>query len=584
MKYKKYKDALPQDTVDCIKKIYKEINLDMQVTVERRIEGIFSATVVDVKNDWKTCGKGTDEAYCLASAYGESVEHLCSHMAYDRKALSKEAKEYLDFERYPDEKFIDIDDIPDMAPEVYSDMRDAFNRLGEITCERKRILEAWKKYLKAEKTTFAPYYSVRKRKVVYLPEKIIGSLCGSNGGGAGNTPAEAIGHGLDEITERYVKYMIYKKRLTPPSVAMEYIASNYIELYRLIKKIEEKFKVKIIVKDASMGKGYTVVSVLMINTRTQQYMVNFGAHPRFEIALERCLTEMFQFYKGNDSDYKHKSMVRWHTWDEKVIDSARNWVSLLRDDTGIVPGSFFAGKPSWEFEPWKSWENYSNSIGVKEQINILLSNTDQDIFIRNISFLGFPVYRIYIPGISTSFLPMDNIMVNITEECMAILNTLRESRDITIEQKELLKSFLDSDYSMGYLIFREVNENLIDSFCVSLIYDSGDRTRAIRLLEQIDNNFCRCALKDMELCNQGVCEARRNELLGLFFGENEMQYAMCWREASVFEALMKWNNSMKKGQVKGKSEKSDVNTLHKKIKEKMIETICNQQDIDKIIW
>lgn len=165
MKYKKYKDALPQDTVDCIKKIYKEINLDMQVTVERRIEGIFSATVVDVKNDWKTCGKGTDEAYCLASAYGESVEHLCSHMAYDRKALSKEAKEYLDFERYPDEKFIDIDDIPDMAPEVYSDMRDAFNRLGEITCERKRILEAWKKYLKAEKTTFAPYYSVRKRKL-----------------------------------------------------------------------------------------------------------------------------------------------------------------------------------------------------------------------------------------------------------------------------------------------------------------------------------------------------------------------------------------------------------------------------------
>ena len=122
------------------------------------------------------------------------------------------------------------------------------------------------------------------------------SLCGSNGGGAGNTPAEAIGHGLDEICERYAKQQIYTKRLTPPTISAEYIEDNYRFLHTIIQEVQEKYGYKVIVKDASLDKNLPVVAVLIIDQLNHKYLVNFGSHPSFAVALERCFTELFQVF------------------------------------------------------------------------------------------------------------------------------------------------------------------------------------------------------------------------------------------------------------------------------------------------
>lgn len=589
MNYDKCKDALPRDTVARIRAIYRELQLDIRHRAEKRIDGIYSATAIDVNNGWSTSGKGTDEAYCLASAYGESMEHLCSYMAYDKGALPKEADVYLGFIRYPDEEQIDIGRIPEYAPVVWKDMLDAYNRVGMTADDEKQVVDFWKRYLGSDKTSFAPYYSVRGRCVVNLPEEIISKLCGSNGGGAGNSAQEAIGHGLDEILERYVKHEIYTKRMTPPEISRAYIRGNYRGLFDLIERIESRYGMRIVVKDASMGVGYTVVSVLMVDQKRQQYMVNFGAHPKFEIALERCLTEMFQFYNGNHCEYAHKAMTPWRCEEEGKVEGVRNWISLLRDDTGVVPDSYFAGTPSWSFASWKTYEDYSNHTGMNEQIQGILRNTDKDIYIRNVSFLGFPVYRVYIPELSTSFLPLDERMIECANACSAISKVIRESRgaDLSAEQAAIFKGFAqDHEYSFGHFIFRNTHEDIIDAFCIALMFDSGSREKAYALLRQKENAFCRCAVKDDELREKGVDEKTRNEMLVLFFGNEEAEFAACWRSEHVFEALMAWNEKMRRSRapMQNRITAGDTCELHKRVKEKMKGNIPDPHSTQALLW
>ena len=103
MGYSKYKDSAPEKTIDRIKKLYKErLGLELELSVKKRIEGIYSATLTDKKAMWNTCGKGTTELFCTASAYGESVEHLCNYFAYEIANLSQESNEAFGFEKYPD--------------------------------------------------------------------------------------------------------------------------------------------------------------------------------------------------------------------------------------------------------------------------------------------------------------------------------------------------------------------------------------------------------------------------------------------------------------------------------------------------
>jgi ribosomal protein S12 methylthiotransferase accessory factor len=50
----------------------------------------------------------------------------------------------------------------------------------------------------------------------------------------------------------------------------------------------------VLVKDASLGGQYPVMCVTLMNPRTGGVFASFGAHPSFEVALERSLTELLQ--------------------------------------------------------------------------------------------------------------------------------------------------------------------------------------------------------------------------------------------------------------------------------------------------
>lgn len=48
------------------------------------------------------------------------------------------------------------------------------------------------------------------------------------------------------------------------------------------------------IKDASLGGQFPVMCVTLMNPRTGGVFASFGAHPSFEVALERSLTELLQ--------------------------------------------------------------------------------------------------------------------------------------------------------------------------------------------------------------------------------------------------------------------------------------------------
>ncbi len=588
MQLNRYKDAAPEVTVARIREITDQLGINLQVKLHERVPGVYSASVTDKQNGWTACGKGSSEAYCLASGFGETIEHLCSYFAYDTSRLSPQAQAHLGFQRYPDEVSIRIREIPSRFPQVFADMVSAYCRDGSKLHREEDVLEVWQRYLGSTQTTAVPWFSVRQRKTVYLPDVIIGALCGSNGGGAGNTPEEAIGHGLDEICERYAKYCIYTRRLTPPTVPDSYIRAHFPDLAQIMDRICANRDFRLVVKDASMGLGLPVVAVLLIDTHSQRYMVNFGAHPRFEIALERCLTEMFQQFSPENRGMKRKDLAKWRPCTEEELDGIRNWVSLLRDDTGLVPDSFFAGEEGWSFIPWQRTEDYSNAAGMRHQLDTLLSVTESDIYIRQISFLGFPVYRVYIPGLSAICIALNQQQLRSYEEGAALVRQLQQGNTLPLSRPQL-EALRDQVFApsafVPSLIFRNMSEQILNALYAALCYDLGQQQKARDILEAQDDRFCRCASEELRLCAEGASQEKRNTLLELFFGKKELAFAACWREKQVFSALITQFFGGGNIHFNGNSstDTGSTDTLHMRLKEAMLQHIPDQQEIASLL-
>lgn len=127
---------------------------------------------------------------------------------------------------------------------------------------------------------------------IWFPVNIIGNLYVSNGMSAGNTPPEARTQALAEIVERYVKFRVLSEGLCLPEVP-ESVIARFPKIAADIAALREA-GYGILVRDASLGGQYPVMNVTLLNPQDQGCYCSFGAHPRFEIAPERALTELLQ--------------------------------------------------------------------------------------------------------------------------------------------------------------------------------------------------------------------------------------------------------------------------------------------------
>jgi ribosomal protein S12 methylthiotransferase accessory factor len=341
-----------------------------------------------------TNGKGASQQAARASALGEFFERLSCNYFWSHYYLGDNTGR--SFTHYPQEQWFPLDDSGNW-PEglLTSELRQFYNPEGSIDADMLVDLNSGN----ADAGICAlPYIRSRDGVRIWFPVNIIGNLYVSNGMSAGNSPAEARTQALSEIFERHVKFRIISEGLCLPDVPDEVIA-RYPGIAAGIQALRAA-GFGILVKDASLGGEYPVMNVTLLNPRDHGCFSSFGAHPRFEIALERALTELLQ---GRALDALDGFPEPGFDLDE--IASAPNIEIHFVDSSGIISWDFLGSTPDFDFCDWNfSATTEEDYAWLTERIHA----EQRDIYIADFAHLGVYACRIIVPGMSEIY-PVDDL-------------------------------------------------------------------------------------------------------------------------------------------------------------------------------
>jgi len=340
-------------------------------------------------------GKGATQLAARASALGEFFERLGTHYFWTHFHLG-ETRANAPFVHYPQERwFAPTDDghWPDelLNPELHA----FYNPDGDIDGEVLVDLNSGN----VERGICAlPYKRLHDGAETWIPVNIIGNLYVSNGMAAGNTPMEARAQALSEIFERHIKYRIIREGLCLPEVPEEVIA-RYPGIAAGIKGLRAA-GFGILVRDASLGGRYPVMNVTLLHPKDQGVFASFGAHPRFEIALERALTELLQ---GRALDALGSFPEAG--FDMEEIQLTSNLEIHFVDSSGVISWNFLGDKPDHPFADW----NFSNTTAEDYQwLCDCIKNEGHDIYVADFAEQGAYSCRILVPGMSEIY-PVEDL-------------------------------------------------------------------------------------------------------------------------------------------------------------------------------
>ncbi|MCU7940419.1 MAG: YcaO-like family protein [gamma proteobacterium symbiont of Bathyaustriella thionipta] len=400
------------------------------------VSNIFSVNIQD-----KNCpllftnGKGSTQNACLASALGEFFERLnCNYFFADYYLGNKIAHD--DFVHYPNEKWFPSEDSDaDMRSELLTnELWSFYDPEKQLTPE---LLVDTNSGNRQRGVCALPFVRHSDQQTIWFPVNIIGNLYVSNGMSAGNTMMEARTQALSEIFERYVKNRIIAEGISLPEVP-----DHIVELYpRVLEAITELEKEGFIieVKDASLGGRYPVISVLMMEPDSGRCLASFGAHPSFEVALDRTITELLQGRRLDSLDG-----FQTPCFDAEAVADPVNLETHFIDSSGLISYDFFKKDSDYEFVYW----DFDNS--TQSEFGFLLTMFDEEnkeIYIADYEHLGVYGCRIIAPGVSEIY-PVDELSWQNNNEGLALRERVLSLGALNIEQaKVLLQELEESDYS-----------------------------------------------------------------------------------------------------------------------------------------
>ena len=403
----KYKDATPFETIQRARNILNDLGITIyeQSWNSASSENHSVRIEVDGFPSIGTNGKGTSRLFALASAYGELMERLQNKKLFNKVYGLKHTENY-----FHDEQIKDLKRFSEIHPDI---MKSMVSDYSSSQFEELRI-----RYNSLN--SFVEFRDVFADEKILLPSKLVMYTCGTNGMCAGNTAYEAISHGICEIMERFVSKKILFGQLELPEIPLDDIENtncrSSIELFTRLGLIVR-------VKDCSLGGKYPVVGVLIMNKTRTKYQFRLGSESDFSIALERCLTEVFQ---GHDLASFAKSMlpveINQNYSKEELIDNLKR---ITKNGSGQFPNSIFYNTPSSQIYKKAFVENLNSNKQGYEHLLAILQNQSFKLFVRNLSFLGFPSYKIYIPGMSEVFQRDSNELkdlINIGNAAKILLN------------------------------------------------------------------------------------------------------------------------------------------------------------------
>lgn len=408
--FKKYKAVSPEDTINSIRNILHGLGIFLKEIPSEK-DGLYACRLII--NNHKISplriganGKGRSYEYALASGYAEFMERIQNGILYSITSLKYAKKDFINlvdncssFKQTVLREQLEIEFLYDPEEEywdvakVVSEYEKEVRRLFHLS-DKENVLTFLNNILTDNKIIMVPFYSCNKGKKVMFPLSLALLATGSNGMCAGNIPKEAILQGLCEIFERYAASEIYFKHYTPPTIDIESFRDTiaYNKMQVLMKTRGYEF----CIKDCSLGRGLPVIGLIIINRKSNTYNFKLGADFVPSIALERCLTEVYQSKGGFIGIPLLTKKVQCV---ENKIDNYVEYVKIVKNGTGQWPDSIFGSDYSYNFEGFDTEAGLSNDIDLKKGIN-LIKSLGGNLYIRDNSYLGLPTYYMVAPGLS----------------------------------------------------------------------------------------------------------------------------------------------------------------------------------------
>ncbi len=346
-----------------------------------------------------TNGKGASRKAALASALGEYFERLSTNYFFADFFLGQAVAE-APFVHYPNEKWFPIPGdgrLPDGLLDAYT--REFYDPEAELTADLLVDLQSGN----ADRGICAlPFERQDDHQTVYIPMNIVANLYVSNGMSAGNTRTEARTQALSEVFERYVKNRIISEAISLPAIPDEVLA-RYPETQAAIGALEaEGFP--IYCYDASLDGQFPVICVVLFNPRNGTCFASFGAHPRFEVALERTVTELLQGRSLKDLD-----VFAPPSFDNDEVADQHNLETHFIDSSGLISWDLFREQADYPFNDW----DFSGTTEQEFQHLLqIFHDLEQPVYIADYEHLGVYACRILVPGMSDIYPAEDLLLGN----------------------------------------------------------------------------------------------------------------------------------------------------------------------------
>nr|WP_326529306.1 OsmC domain/YcaO domain-containing protein [Rhodoferax sp.] len=405
-----------------------------------------------------TNGKGATKESALASSLGEYIERLNNNHFYAGSFWGEDIANAA-FVHYPNERWFKPgkkDALPSGILDAYC--LQIYNPDGEL--RGSHLIDTNSGNVQRGICSL-PFVRQSDGEVVYFPSNLVENLFVSNGMSAGNTLAEAQVQCLSEIFERAVKREILEGEIALPDVPHDVLA-KYPGILAGIQGLEEQ-GFPVLVKDASLGGTYPVMCVTLMNPRTGGVFASFGAHPSFEVALERSLTELLQ-----GRSFEGLNDLPRPTFASEAVTEPNNFVEHFIDSSGIVSWRFFSAKADFDFVEWDfsgQGQNDKMSSNAQEAATLLgiLEGMGKEVYTAVHDQLGAIACRILVPGYSEIY-PVDDLIWDNTNKALffrADILNLHALDDASLEAllERLENNELDDYGDIATLIGIEFDEN-----------------------------------------------------------------------------------------------------------------------------
>jgi ribosomal protein S12 methylthiotransferase accessory factor len=349
-----------------------------------------------------TNGKGGSKLASEASAILEFFERVSTNLFFSDYYLGPAAAGFV---FYPSEKWFPVSDpavIPARHPDGTGLLSERllrfYNPDGDLT---PALLLDNNSGEEGRGIAALPFEQIETGETVFFPVNILNNIYVSNGMAAGNTATECRSQALAEIMERFVKNQVIANGTCLPAVPAR-VLDRYPRIQRDLEELREH-GFPVLVKDASLGGRFPVVCVLLVNPADGGCYASFGASCRFEVALERTVTELLQG-RGLDqlAGFGHP------THDADAAADPLNLESHFIDSAGVLSWKMFADQPEFEFA---DWDFQGTTADEYDHLKSLVRLNGFEAYCAEYSHCGIYTCRMIVPGMSDIY-PVDDLVWN----------------------------------------------------------------------------------------------------------------------------------------------------------------------------